>query len=138
MAELFDNAEFWLPPKFLTDDDEDLVLTDSMKNKTESKDGFGFVSETDAPKCLFPFEFSYGFGSSGVTSDFSSPVESVLSSSETESDEEEYITGLSRQMTRSTLEDAFKINDPVFAFENKVFMILFAIRCFVSFSFFRK
>lgn len=88
MAESLDDGEFWLPPEFLTDND---IATEKNERDSEST------------KTLFPFEFSYGgFGSS---SDLSSPVESVVGSSETESDEEDYLTGLTRQMTRSTLLD---------------------------------
>jgi hypothetical protein len=88
MAESLDDGEFWLPPEFLTDNDIAME-----KNERDS----------ESTKTLFPFEFSYGgFGSS---SDLSSPVESVVGSSETESDEEDYLTGLTRQMTRSTLLD---------------------------------
>lgn len=88
MAESLDDGEFWLPPEFLTDNDIAME-----KNERDS----------ESTKTLFPFEFSYGgFGSS---SDLSSPVESVVGSSETESDEEDYLSGLTRQMTRSTLLD---------------------------------
>lgn len=88
MAESLDDGEFWLPPEFLTDNDIAME-----KNERDS----------ESTKTLFPFEFSYGgFGSS---SDLSSPVESLVGSSETESDEEDYLSGLTRQMTRSTLLD---------------------------------
>ncbi|XP_062095420.1 uncharacterized protein LOC133801257 [Humulus lupulus] len=107
MAESFDDAEFWLPLEFLTDDD---VLIDVKNSKTKNyKDGVAFGSEADGyTRSLFPYEFSCGFGSLGVPSDLSSPVESVVGSSETESDEEEYLAGLSLQMARSTLEGGFK------------------------------
>ena len=55
---------------------------------------------------LLSFEVPYmGFGSFGTSSNLSSPVESVVNSSETESDEEDYLIGLTRQMARSTLAD---------------------------------
>ena len=55
---------------------------------------------------LLSFEVPYmGFGSFGTSSNLSSPVESVVNSSETESDEEDYLVGLTRQMARSTLAD---------------------------------
>lgn len=79
-------------------------LTNS-NNKAE-----GFYLETEATRYLFPFEFPYGFGASSghSCSDLSSPVESVVGSTETESDEEDYIAGLTRQIAHSTLEgDAF-------------------------------
>ncbi|KAM6550800.1 hypothetical protein CsatB_000608 [Cannabis sativa] len=106
MAESFDGAEFWLPPEFLTDDDVLIGMNSKTKN---DKDGLTFGAEADAyTKSLFPYEFPCGFGSLGVPSDLSSPVDSVLGSSETESDEEEYLAGLTLQMARSTLEGGFK------------------------------
>ena len=55
---------------------------------------------------LLSVEVPYmGFGSFGTSSNLSSPVESVVNSSETESDEEDYLIGLTRQMARSTLAD---------------------------------
>lgn len=113
MAETLNDAEFWLPSQFLTDDD---IIMDVMKSssKTDKKNGFGdvFPSQTDVSKSLFSFEFPYGFGSSGVASVISSPGESILGSSETESDEEELLTGLTSQFARSTLQEAFKNPDP--------------------------
>ena len=94
MAESLDDGEFWLPPEFLTDND--IAMEKNERNCYHERD-------SESTKTLFPFEFSYGgFGSS---SDLSSPVESVVGSSETESDEEDYLSGLTRQMTRSTLLD---------------------------------
>ncbi|KAJ0027518.1 hypothetical protein Pint_35292 [Pistacia integerrima] len=105
MAESLDDGEFWLPPQFLTDDD---ILMDMSKSNNK-KDAFD--SEAEATKPLFPFEFSYGFGSFGhSSSDLSSPVESVMGSTETESDEEDFIAGLTRQMAHSTLEEDFAGN----------------------------
>jgi hypothetical protein len=77
---------------------------------------FGY-SKTDSGKSLFPLEFPCGFGSFGFSSDLSSPVESVVGSTETESDEEDYLAGLTRQMAHSTLEDGFKRNDLAFGTE---------------------
>ncbi|KAI4356545.1 hypothetical protein L6164_000562 [Bauhinia variegata] len=93
MAANLDDGEFWLPPQFL---DDEVVMEESKS------DGFGGL-DADALKGLFPFEFPCGFGSCGVASDVSSPVESVVGSSETESDEEEHMAELSRQMAHSTL-----------------------------------
>jgi len=48
---------------------------------------------------LLCFDFPslpYGFGSFGFSSDLSSHVESVVGSTETESDEEDYLAGLTR------------------------------------------
>ncbi|GKV10080.1 hypothetical protein SLEP1_g21499 [Rubroshorea leprosula] len=100
MAESLDDGEFWLPPQFLTDDD---VLMDL---------------ETDAYKSLFPLELPCRFGSFGFSSDLSSPVESVVGSTETESDEEEYLAGLTRQMAWSTLEDDWGQKGRAFNNEN--------------------
>ncbi|KAJ8551064.1 hypothetical protein K7X08_000434 [Anisodus acutangulus] len=76
--DLVDDCEFWLPPQFLTDDD----LLMNFK-----KDGLNN-----------PF---------GPYSDLSSPVESVVGSTETESDEDNdnYITGLTLKMAQSTLHE---------------------------------
>lgn len=115
MTESLDDAAYWLPSEFLTDDDTLMDLSNS-KAKNDG-DGFGFAfafgSETDASsRPLFPYESPYGFGSLGVPSDLSSPVESLVGSSETESDEEDFLAGLTLQMARSTLEDGFKNTRP--------------------------
>ncbi|TYI11125.1 hypothetical protein ES332_A09G189700v1 [Gossypium tomentosum] len=115
MAEVLDDGEFWLPSQFLTDDD---FFADGVKttNDTNSlKDGFGL--ELDGNKSLFPFEIPGGFGSLGLSPDLGSPVESVLGSTETESDED-YLAGLTRQMAHCTLEDDSRRNDRSFAAEN--------------------
>lgn len=78
MAQELDDGEFWLPSEFLTDDD---LLKDF---KSDNTDGASF----------------------GFNSDLSSPVESVMGSTETESDEDELISGLTRKMANSTLQDA--------------------------------
>uniref|UniRef100_A0A6N2MRC7 Uncharacterized protein n=1 Tax=Salix viminalis TaxID=40686 RepID=A0A6N2MRC7_SALVM len=112
MAESLDNGEFWLPPQFLLDDDTvhmEKYSANNLKNLS-AKDVFGYP-ETEYGKSLIPYEFPYGFGSFGFSSDLSSPVESVVGSTETESDEEDYLAGLSRQMSHFTLEDDFKRND---------------------------
>ncbi|OMO66447.1 hypothetical protein CCACVL1_21133 [Corchorus capsularis] len=116
MAEVLDDGEFWLPPSFLTDDD--LFMDKTTEAKKNQKDGFGFGFELDGSnKSLFPYEFPNGFGSFGFSSDLSSPVESVVGSTETESDEEDFLAGLTRQMAHSTLEDGFRRNDRGFASE---------------------
>ncbi|KAM2411703.1 hypothetical protein ACFXTH_030034 [Malus domestica] len=101
------DAAFWLPTQILNDDDASAM---ELNSKTKKSDGYGF--DTDAPKALFPFEFPYN-SAFWVSSDFSSPVES----SDTESDEEDYLVGLTRQMARSTLDDEFKYSDSTFVFE---------------------
>ena len=111
MADSLDDAEFRLLPQFLTDDD--LPMDPNSRKTKNDKDGFAFGTETDAfSRYLLPYEFPYGFGSLGVYSDLSSPVESVVGSSETESDEEDYLASLTLQMARSTLEDGFKNSAP--------------------------
>ncbi|KAG2673264.1 hypothetical protein I3760_13G082100 [Carya illinoinensis] len=97
MSASLDDAEFWLPPEFLTDDD---LATD--KNNNCKSEGNGFRSNTEATRYLFPLEFSYRFGSFGTSSNLDSPVESVVGSSETESDED-YVAGLTHQLAHSTL-----------------------------------
>lgn len=83
MAQELDDGEFWLPSEFLTDDD---LLIDF---------------KTDYLKTKRADDFSLGFSSS----DLSSPVESVMGSTETESDEDDFISGLTRKVARSTLQD---------------------------------
>ncbi|KAL5742650.1 hypothetical protein ACOSP7_029382 [Xanthoceras sorbifolium] len=119
MAESLDDGEFWLPPEFLTDDDilMDMSINNNLKKKSNNNNKDGFDFDSDIVKPMFPFEFSYGFGSFGLSSDLSSPVESVVGSTETESDEEDYIAGLTRQMTHSTLKEGFKRADKAFASE---------------------
>lgn len=107
MAESLDDGEFWLPARFLTDDD---ILMDKGNIKNSSRKdgvltGVGFVS------CGIDF-----FGS---PSDLSSPVESVNGSTETESDEEDYLAGLTRQISHAALQDEFAKVDKGFAYESK-------------------
>ncbi|XP_039034056.1 uncharacterized protein LOC120170113 [Hibiscus syriacus] len=85
MAELMDDAEFWLPEKFIADD--------GRKNDTESLvSGHGF-----------PTEFPYVFDSFDSFSVLSSPVESYVESTETERcDGDEFLAGLTRRLAYST------------------------------------
>lgn len=86
MAQDLDYGEFWLPSEFLTDDD---LLTDFKKKGVD--------------------DFSCGLAKSfGFHSDLSSPVESVTGSTETESDEDDFISFLTRKMNYSTLHDSDK------------------------------
>lgn len=88
MAAEFDDGKFWLPPQFLTDDD--LLISGQSKIKQ--------TKQTE--------DFSFTFGNSiGPFSDLSSPVESVMGSTETESDEDDYMTELTRKMAQSTFQD---------------------------------
>ncbi|KAL0336801.1 UNVERIFIED_CONTAM: hypothetical protein Scaly_1955200 [Sesamum calycinum] len=89
MAQELHGLDFWLPSEFLTDDD---LLTDFKTDRLGTRG-------TD--------DFSYGFRNSfGVGSDVSSPVESVTGALETESDEDDLITELSRKFAYSTLQDS--------------------------------
>ena len=93
MVESLDDVEFWLLSEFLTNHD---LAMEKYETETHEAMKGGFLS----------FEVPYmGFGSFGTSSNLSSPVESVVNSSETESDEEDYLVGLTRQMARSTLAD---------------------------------
>ncbi|KAK8613150.1 hypothetical protein V6N13_100923 [Hibiscus sabdariffa] len=116
MAEVFDDGAFWLPSQFLTDDDLFMDGGKAKSNPKKFEDGSGL--DLDGSKSLFPYEFPYEFGSLGFSSDPSSPVESVVGSTETVSDEEDYLAGLTRQMAHSTLGNGIRRNDIVFASEN--------------------
>lgn len=84
MAQELDDGEFWLPSEFLTDDD---LLMDFKADFSKPKRGD---------------DFSLGF----CNSDLSSPVESVMGSTETESDEDDFISGLTRKVAHTTLHDS--------------------------------
>ncbi|GMI87194.1 hypothetical protein like AT2G39870 [Hibiscus trionum] len=76
MAELMDDAEFWLPAKFLTDDDG-VMKKVNLKNENATK------NET-----VFPYEFD--------------SFDSVVESTETESsDEDEFLAGFTRRLAYS-------------------------------------
>ncbi|XP_007009141.2 PREDICTED: uncharacterized protein LOC18585980 [Theobroma cacao] len=97
MAEQLDDAEFWLPAKFLTDDDI-VMEKENLKNKNG-----GNNTELLIPSHGFPTEFPYEFDSFDSSSALSSPVESVVGSTETESgDEDEFLAGLTRRLAHST------------------------------------
>ncbi|KAL9153074.1 hypothetical protein ABFS82_10G025100 [Erythranthe guttata] len=85
MAEELDDGEFWLPSEFLTDDD---LLMDFKTDHFQTK-------RSDS--------FSTGFG---INSDLSSPVESIMGSTETESDEDDFLTGLTRKLAHSSFQDS--------------------------------
>lgn len=99
MEKDLDDCEFWLPPQFLTDDDllmdfKNLSVGEGKINAKNKLFGGDFQSE-----------FAYGFNPFGSHSDLSSPVESVVGSTETESDEDDFIT---RKMAHSTLQEHIK------------------------------
>ncbi|KAK3034934.1 hypothetical protein RJ639_032334 [Escallonia herrerae] len=80
MAVTSADGRFWLPADFLTDCD--------MGTNKENFNGNGL-----------PSEFSYGFGPFSS----SSPVESFFGSAGSESDEDDLLAGLARQLALSTL-----------------------------------
>ncbi|KAG9453217.1 hypothetical protein H6P81_006121 [Aristolochia fimbriata] len=127
MADDLDDGEFWLPSEFLV---EDILMEKKHRGKENEDSGV-----------CFPGEFPYEFGSFG--SDMSSPVESLVGSTETESDEEEYIAGLTRQMAHSMLFDDDKLGqapNPCYADKTKRVMAgspqstLCAVDCWNSHS----
>ncbi|KAE8671934.1 WAS/WASL-interacting protein family member 2, putative isoform 2 [Hibiscus syriacus] len=93
-----DDAEFWLPAEFLADDDG-IMKKGNLKNENDGKTG----TESWASSHGFPSELPYEFDSFGSVSALSSPVESVVESTETESsDEDEFLAGLTRRLAYST------------------------------------
>ncbi|XP_038903110.1 uncharacterized protein LOC120089787 [Benincasa hispida] len=100
MAENLDDGEFWLPPQFLVDDDNMLDQKACATNKNNHQNRLG-SSPFQLGWASFPFEF----GTFGGFSDFGSSGESLRGSSETESDEEDSVAGLTLRMTRSTIDD---------------------------------
>lgn len=125
MEEYSKECEFWLPPQFLTDDD--ILLGFKTNSKGEENDRKSYFG------CDFKNEFSYMLG---PPSDLSSPVESVVGSTETESsDEEDYITELTRQMAHSTLEN-HKVYIPSSSFFFSLFASLSLLCFYFSFNLF--
>ncbi|KAI3801335.1 hypothetical protein L1987_29439 [Smallanthus sonchifolius] len=80
------DGEFWLPQEFLNDED---ILMDFATGKPNSG---GLNKATSG-------FYSY--------SNLSSPVESVMGSTETESDEEDYLNGLTLKLANTTIHDDF-------------------------------
>ena len=102
MADSLDDGEFWLPPQFLADDDNMPSPNTCATNKNSDLNCLG--STPFLPRRpSFPFEF----GTFGGFSDFSSPGESLKGSSETESDEEDCLAGITLRMAQSTIDDGF-------------------------------
>ncbi|KAJ9563620.1 hypothetical protein OSB04_008780 [Centaurea solstitialis] len=81
--------KFISPPEFLNDED---ILTDFLPEKEKPTTNNNKGSSTGF----------YGFGSH-----LSSPVEFVMGSTEIESDEEDYLTGLTRKLCNNTLSRRF-------------------------------
>ena len=119
MAQELADGEFWLPPEFLNDED---ILMDFLPEKP--------TAGTRNNKGCTGF---YGLGSYGPNSDMSSPVESVMGSTETESDEEDYLTGLTRKFGNTTLQDDFWRSDSNLNFENNHSKVSFSpFFCFLG------
>lgn len=105
MTEFLDDGEFWLPSHFLNDDD----LFKNRSNKTDTEASHGLPTE-------FPDEFS-SFASKSAAS---SPVESLIWSVETESDEEDAMGGLAAQSVHSCrLQETHKVDAPKFSTPEK-------------------
>ncbi|KAL6146095.1 hypothetical protein ACLB2K_056778 [Fragaria x ananassa] len=105
MADEFDHAAFWLPQEILTDSDGE--ISPKFGSSSRKMSSFGSDIDVDSKPALFPFEFPYSaFGASTVES------------SETESDEEEYLAGLTRHLAQSSLDDEFKRYDSVLGSKN--------------------
>ncbi|CAI8612733.1 unnamed protein product [Vicia faba] len=105
MAENLVDGEFWLPLQFLSDDENDDGLTTPPFS---SKDKPSRLFNNGGDVLPFPSEFPYGL----AYSDFSSPVDSLSGSSETESDEDEkHMAELTHRMARSTLQADSKASD---------------------------
>ncbi|KAF5453618.1 hypothetical protein F2P56_028511 [Juglans regia] len=95
MAESVADPEAWLPFQFLT------KAGVPMERENFNKSG---------PSFCFPTEFPYEFDSFGPHSSLSSPVESVASSTENESsDEEDFFAGLTRRLAQSSLHETQKL-----------------------------
>lgn len=101
MADKLEDAEFWLPSEFLTDED---ILMDNKENFSK----FAITgSNSNSLGHRFPTEFPYDYSGSSV---LSSPVDSSLGSPETESDEEDsLLTELTRQLTLGDTQKVGKI-----------------------------
>lgn len=111
MAKNLDDYEFWLPSQFLTDDD--LLMDFNINSTGERNNGAR--------------DFQHRFNPFGLHSDLNSPVESAVGSVDTECDEEEYITELTRKMAHSTLHDSG------FGYQNtKVSLIVWFLFLFFS------
>ncbi|KAK2414494.1 hypothetical protein QL285_037080 [Trifolium repens] len=95
MAENLADGEFWLPPQFLSDDDDSTTVPFSPKHKPS------LFLDNDENTLPFPSEFPYGFSSS----DLSSPIDSLVGSSETESDDDEQLASeITRHMALTILQ----------------------------------
>ncbi|XP_022746213.1 uncharacterized protein LOC111296271 [Durio zibethinus] len=95
MAEQINDTEFWLPAKFLTDDDV-VMEKENLKNKTSGKNNKDLLMSNHG----FPTEFPHEFDSFSA---LSSPVETIVGSTESDkSDEDEFLAGLTCRLAHST------------------------------------
>ncbi|MCD7453827.1 hypothetical protein HAX54_022287 [Datura stramonium] len=92
MANKFEEPEFWLPSQFLTDDEIHMGRGNLLKMKGRKKEfsDLNFYFHTKCPHDFAPPVLG-------------SPVESFVGSTGTESDEEDALAGLTRQLNRATL-----------------------------------
>lgn len=127
MAECFDEDDFWLPPQFLADDDNMLDKNTCATNKNNHQNCLTSSPFHSEPAC-FPFEF----GNFGVFSDFSSPLESLKGSSETERDEEDCGPGLTLRMARSTIDDVGFNSNIIPLFLLVLFCLILGDLCFLQ------
>ncbi|KAL8208533.1 hypothetical protein R6Q57_007945 [Mikania cordata] len=100
MAQELADGEFWLPPEFLNDED---LLTDFHHGKPNSGSLPGGLNKGSSG--------FHCFGLYGSNSGVSSPVES-------ESDEEEYLHGLTQKIANSTINGDLWSFDSTLKFEN--------------------
>ena len=116
MVESLDDVEFWLLSEFLTNHD---LAMEKYETETHEAMKGGLLS----------FEVPYmGFGSFGTSSNLSSSVESVVGSSEIESDEKDYLVGLTRQMVCSSHRRTG--SDRLDSFFFPYFLVLFQLCCY--------
>ncbi|KAK8612309.1 hypothetical protein V6N13_092425 [Hibiscus sabdariffa] len=101
MAEQIDDAEFWLPSTILMDDDI-LMENQNLKNKNDGENNTESLASSHGFPTEFPYEFDYSYDSFSTLS--STPVDSVVESTETESSDEEaeFLAGLTRRIVHST------------------------------------
>ncbi|KDO69241.1 hypothetical protein CISIN_1g015817mg [Citrus sinensis] len=107
MAESLNDAVSWLlPPQSLSDDfvlvDKENAYTPVAVEKKHALKSMNLNLSLDPnPSLVFPTEFPFDFDS--LDSALSSPVDSVVGSTETEttvSDEEDFLAGLTQRLTR--------------------------------------
>lgn len=116
MAKDPDGFESWLLPQFLVDDDNNDETFAEFRNSSRRNGG---RKSSNSFGMDFKRDFGYEFGDYalfGPQSDLGSPFEG---STETESDDDDYISELTRKIAHSSLHES------AFAFENKVVFKMF-------------